>query len=262
MKSLFFLFLFMGLLFFLFLFMVSCGKGYEFVKPPIFEISPNGTEILINWKHAKGTDIAGYYIYWGMIGATKNMIAPPANFDINGFDHMIDAGYRTSYRFRVNKDITYQFYMKSYDSRGNVSFASDVVYWPRKPAKISLMSFGDDPWHGYLYKTGKDIKLSWNENTEEDLSYYELKAEYINDEEHVTTYNMGITHVANKEVSRPSVVGLFKFYVRACDTSINCSEWASSDDAINARVHIGGSTVPGNWIVYWMLPAPSNIIIE
>jgi len=217
-------------------------SGYEFVSPPEFVVDENGEGIFLSWKHAQGTDIAGYFIYWGEI--THYRTTPPGNLGtVNGFDHMADAGYRTSYLFRLDPKKFYQFYMKSYDNRGNQSFASKVKYWPSDPnPKFVGPELMSDPWHGYLYKTGDAINLAWDmPDSSENVSYWETKAEYINDENMITTFQFGQTGVNAMTVYRPAnFVGLFRFYVRACGALNNCSSWTSSDDAGGSIVSIDG----------------------
>ncbi len=238
---------------FIFLLLVvlsSCYPNYEFVEPPEFEVIENGNAIILNWKHAKGTDIAGYMIYWGEITDYRNIDVGI----VNGYTHQINVGYQTQYKFTIKKGKFYQFYLKSYDIRGNFSFASEERFYPYNPIEHKISSRIDDPWHGYLYKTGNEVKLAWSESQNSD--YYELKMEFINDPNMITTYDFSTTTDLFKTIQRPSgVVGICKFFVRACNQE-GCSEWTDSDGT-NALVTIDGQQQAGNWLLYWMLQAPT-----
>lgn len=242
---------------FLIILSFSCRLDYDFVEPPEFVIDQQGKYITLRWQHAKGTDIAGYIIYWGEI--THFRATPPSDIGLNNtFDDYIYVDFIDSYRFKINPNKFYQFFMKSYDKFGNKSKASNVKYFPNKPGEENtLLAFRADPIGPiYLHRTGGDIPLNWDDNTEPDMSHYEVQAEYINDEAMITTFDFGSTVVSEKTLSRPSgFVGLFRFKVRACDTSDNCSTWTCSDGP-GSTVTIDGVPINAHWLSYWMLDAP------
>jgi len=217
---------------------------------PLYEIYPNGDEMTLEWKHSKGTDIKGYEVYYR---------------ESNNYSwSKLDVGYTTGYNFKIDPETTYKFYMKSYDNRKtNRSDAGKIktIYGNRDRSNFRSLDIGyelmlDDPWEGHMYNTHADITLGWTHDGI-NMTHFELKAEFVNDPSHVTSYDLGsVDSIArNMTITRPPNVGLYVFYIRACRDTL-CSIWVCSDDEEFASVTVDGTTMPANWRVYWKLAPP------
>jgi len=240
------------------LFLVACvtkeietQQPHEYAEAPDPEIFQNGEAIGLRWKKPKGTDIAGYYIYaWKYLKQEKGYYFKK--------EKIYDVGHRLQYYIYYESPYIYKIFLRSYDTRGNKSFASKVKFYPRKPddwdGGIIMMNLDlMDPWTGSLYKTGEDITIAWDGSAES--TKYEVKMHFINDDAHISTTNYGETAECTMTMERPhGIVGLCEFFVRAYANG-EWSEWVSSDSEMG-QVTIDGEQQSGNWIVYWMLPAP------
>lgn len=241
--------------FFITFVLVSCitkeieKEQYDFVEPPEVDVVPDGRAFTVRWKPAKGTDIAGYYVYWDKY---KNKTG---EYYYQGSKEA-DAGKRLQYSIFYDAKILYRIYLKSYDFRGNKSLASKLKFYPQKPddwdggvGKFSVM----DPWTGNLYKTHDDITIAWDPFDGE--TKWEVKMHFINDPDHIGIHNYGETTLTTFTMSRPGgVVGLCEFFIRAYKDGA-WQEWHSSDSEAG-DVTINGQQIDGNWIAYWMLAPP------
>ena len=226
-------------------------SDYQFVQPPEFDVVPDGNNITVKWKPAKGTDIAGYYLYsWKYL--KKN-----GGYYYSDEDRY-DVGQRLQYSIFYQTKYLYRLFLKSYDRRNNKSLASDVKFFPNKPTDwdggIGGLSFDlMDPWQGNLYKTGNDVTIEWDPFEGE--TKWEVKMHFINDDNNPGIFNYGETTQTTMTMPRPhGVVGLCEFFVRSYKDGA-WQEWHSSDSEAG-EVTINGEQIDGNWIVYWMLAAP------
>lgn len=227
-------------------------NGLEFI------IDADGERVTLRWEKPRDKDVAGYIVYYGEITSYRALVPPPHVGIVNGFDNQIDVGYVTSVTFIMDVTKFYQFFLRAYDKNRELGETSKCKYHPYNPmTNLNSIELFADPWHGYLHKIGGPFSVAWDANDPaEEVVKYDVKAIFINDPTHITTYQHGETGGLSLEVTRQGPVGLYEFYVRACDASENCSEWNSSDEIEGSSVSVAGELVPGNWIVYWMLAAP------
>ena len=259
---------------FLLLLLIACGKktevikeDYQFVEPPSnWTVVESGDHVVVQWNASKGSDVTGYKIFWDILRPHTPTATDGRHWVGEGFTKAADCGLKRTHAFNYRIGTVIEMWLKAYDSRGNYSLASEIKYYPKKPPGYKELSDPinprpfdfriDDPWNGHLYKTGEDIELSWDDPVSGSADSYEVKVELINDEAHVATHIYPETSALSMFVERPhGFVGLCKFYIRAKHGD-TWSEWITGD-SIDGQVEIDGQWTNTNWLLYWMIQAPT-----
>lgn len=134
---------------FLIMFLLSCSVQQEFkpLVPPEFSIKEwSDNSIVLEWDHVDSTNLAGYFIYWGVehdylrtypksYTTNEDNEAPsPITISIDkGWDWMEDAGLNATMHFKLRDYVNYVFFMQSYNNEGMGSRFSKVLEYYEYP---------------------------------------------------------------------------------------------------------------------------------
>lgn len=121
-------------------------------------------------------------------------------------------------------------------------------------------------FNGVEYIVSDTVTLSWDASIDAlYISSYEINSVWIDPSDTLQwiTYPCGNTTLLQIILTQKRA-GHHMFKVRSVDNRGITSEWAESTNKSYAAVkdELTGNYIPGAWRVYWMLPAPTDIIIE
>lgn len=256
-----------SLVLFLLIGIFSCRTGVqEYPEKPVIIVDGNGEDIHLSWNTTDNATIR-YRLCYGEITHWRSgfRIGPPDNVQIvNDVIECWNVGFAHEATFKLPTGRFWFFQLQGWDTPASSGFEgnyawSDSYYYPYNPfPKGSDQNPRiDDPWHGYLYDTYGEITLGWDHSGER-TTHFEIKKVYQAAQD--VEYFVGNAGLNERSItfSRIGPVGMYVFYIRACNSNTDlCSEWASSDNSEFANVTIGGQEIQGNWKLFWRLSPPT-----
>jgi len=257
------------------LLLVSCKYLVVENKPPKINrvIGKCSHEASLHWDSVRGAD--SYTVYWGCSRCSVTSLED-RDCDIGLYENHVTT--ETGYNIPTDEDECrrYQIAVKS-NQNGHQSELSEILYcstdgegyWNEAPTgghteKIKDRSF--DYFDGVMFFTDEPIRqLRWECNTGTNyVDFYKISATRLNDPEHLTTFQLGVTDKCNEYVDfdvTPLLVGRYRINILACN-ELGCSGFGYSDDN-TAKVCIGGRPCEAKaWCMQILLAVPGNVKIE